>query len=92
MSKEGLTREETRLFHFESLVERGAFNVEGGFQNSEAIKSSLIDHFIPFLPLEKRHVELCIVEEFRRVNFKPKQADIEFVLFFILFIFIDYLL
>lgn len=32
----------------------------GGLKNSELIKHGLIDRFVPFLPLEKEHVKLCI--------------------------------
>lgn len=46
------------------MLELHAFNVEGGLQKSSLIKSHLIDHFIPFLPLEVRHIEKCIQTEF----------------------------
>lgn len=38
----------------------------GGLQRSYLIDSSLIDHFVPFLPMEKSHIRLCIEAEFRR--------------------------
>jgi hypothetical protein len=37
----------------------------GGFHMSETIESNLIDHYIPFLPLEEIHVKQCIRAEFR---------------------------
>lgn len=33
---------------------------EGGLKASELISRHMIDHFIPFLPLERRHVIMCI--------------------------------
>jgi hypothetical protein len=33
---------------------------------SETIQSNLIDHYVPFLPLEESHVRQCIREEYRR--------------------------
>jgi hypothetical protein len=33
---------------------------------SENIEGNLIDHYIPFLPLEEHHVKQCIKAEFRR--------------------------
>lgn len=32
------------------------------------IDSHLIDHFVPFLPLEKQHVELCVTAEFLKLG------------------------
>ncbi|KAF7266067.1 hypothetical protein GWI33_020580 [Rhynchophorus ferrugineus] len=40
----------------------------GGFFHSDAIKHNLIDHFIPFLPLEEKHIRLCIKDEFKARN------------------------
>jgi hypothetical protein len=42
------------------------FVPSGGFHMGETIKSNLIDHYIPFLPLEEHHVKQCIRAEFRR--------------------------
>lgn len=60
MRKEGLTREDTRLHHYERLIEEVAYNSDGGFQKSRSIEKAVIDYFVPFLPLEQRHVEMCI--------------------------------
>ena len=32
------------------------------------IEKSLVDVFVPFLPLERRHVKICIRNEFERRN------------------------
>lgn len=32
------------------------------------IYRQLIDHLIPFLPLERRHVKMCVKDEFRRLG------------------------
>lgn len=37
----------------------------GGFEKSSTIAQHLIDHYIPFLPLEQHHVEMCALAEFR---------------------------
>ena len=56
---------------FERLVEVGAFNEEGGgLHQSRLIEESLIDIYVPFLPMEKRHVKLCAEIEFKKQNFK----------------------
>ena len=44
----------------------GAFNEVGGLQYSRMIEKSLVDVFVPFLPLERRHVKICIRKEFQR--------------------------
>lgn len=62
--KSGLSREETKLSHFESVTELSAYNTDGGLKHSTALEASVIDHFIPFLPLEKHHVVKCIEIEF----------------------------
>lgn len=38
--------------------------IAGGLRYSELIKNHLIDHFIPFLPLERHHVRLCVRDYF----------------------------
>ena len=52
----------------EPLVADGAFNEVGGLQYSRMIEKSLVDVFVPFLPLERRHVKICIRNEFERRN------------------------
>lgn len=60
MRREGYSREDTDLFHFEKVIEESAYNGEGAFQRSRAIEKAVIDYYVPFMPLEQRHVELCI--------------------------------
>lgn len=53
----------------------------GGLRKTSMIEASLIDHFIPFLPLEKRHIEKCIISDFKRLGIhRPEFSDIEYVL------------
>lgn len=63
----GRFRDETTLMDFERIAELGAYNVIGGLQDSKLIESHVIDHFVPFLPLEQRHVEQCIKKEFNKI-------------------------
>ncbi|XP_060527436.1 torsin-1A [Cylas formicarius] len=81
MYKEGRNREELALGDFDDYIKRGAFNEKGGFFQNDNIKSDLIDHYIPFLPLEERHIRLCIKDEFvlRRV-LNPSAQHIDAVL------------
>lgn len=58
--QEGKNRDNYKLRTFEKVIKDVTFNDEGGFYRSDLILSHLIDHYIPFLPLEKEHVTKCI--------------------------------
>lgn len=68
LMRHGKYREQTTIYNFERIAETGAYNVDGGLKHTGMISSSLIDHFVPFLPMEKRHIEKCIVAEFKRLG------------------------
>jgi len=61
--KSGRSREELTVFDLEPVLNAAAFNEKGGLQKTELIRRDLIDASIPFLPLEKSHVKLCIRRE-----------------------------
>lgn len=77
----GKYREQTGIHDFERILEAAAYNVEGGLKNAGIITSSLIDHFVPFLPLEKRHIEKCVRKEFERLGKVPTEEQVEWVEF-----------
>ena len=58
--KQGKAREDIELHDFESLLKNHVYNDESTMQYSSMITSHLISHFIPFLPMERSHVEKCI--------------------------------
>nr|CAD7464167.1 unnamed protein product [Timema tahoe] len=72
----GKRREDFELRDFEDLIRKGAFNEAGGFHKSEAIESNLIDHYVPFLPLEEKHVRLCVIEEFKKRGVMNPQEEL----------------
>lgn len=74
---QGKYREQTEIQDFEHILEAAAYNVKGGLKNAGIITSSLIDHFMPFLPLEKRHVEKCVRKEFERLGKEPTEEQIK---------------
>lgn len=78
-------REKTTLVDFEKYAEFAAYNMEGGLQHSGPIETSVIDHYIPFLPLEKRHVQRCIHTEFRKLGNWPDDSKIQEVLKYVTF-------
>ncbi|KRT80583.1 hypothetical protein AMK59_7257 [Oryctes borbonicus] len=81
--KNGNRREGIKLKDFEKIITQGAFNEAGGFYRSDTIKSNLIDHYIPFLPMELEHVRMCIVQEFNIRNVTPSEHQIQNVLEYI---------
>ncbi|XP_063792511.1 torsin-1A-like [Pseudophryne corroboree] len=63
----GKKREDLQLHHMEYVLSLGLFNNKnGGFWHSSLINKNLVDFFIPFLPLELRHVKKCILAELRQ--------------------------
>lgn len=61
LMNKGWKREDTQLHHFESILEKIAYNTVGGlYKSGNIIQKAVIDYFIPFLPLEERHVIRCI--------------------------------
>ncbi|CAO1407791.1 unnamed protein product [Diamesa serratosioi] len=76
VNKNGLFREEVKLHHFESAMSLGLYNSEGGLQNSKTIEHAVIDFYIPFLPLEMKHVEQCIKAEFKHHGWSSVGDDL----------------
>ncbi|CAM4676441.1 unnamed protein product [Leuciscus chuanchicus] len=64
--REGKTREEIRMNskELETKISQNVLNDKNsGFQHSSLIDHHLVDHFIPFLPLELKHVRQCVLAE-----------------------------
>ncbi|XP_076467526.1 torsin-1A-like [Babylonia areolata] len=60
--REGKKREDIGLAEMENILARAAINSEseGGLWHSELISKHLVTAFIPYLPLERRHVRECV--------------------------------
>ncbi|XP_054267612.1 torsin-1A-like [Macrosteles quadrilineatus] len=67
----GIDREDFKLSDFEQPIRKHSFNCEGGFYQSDLIRHHLIDYIVPFLPLERPHVKLCIETVFREKGKVP---------------------
>lgn len=48
-------------------------------RKSALIEATLIDYFIPFLPLERQHVEMCVKDEFRKYDIEPSAEQVGYV-------------
>ncbi|XP_030391175.1 torsin-1A-like isoform X2 [Gopherus evgoodei] len=59
--KSGKKREDMELKDLEAGVSLSVFNNKNsGFWHSSLIDRNLIDYFVPFLPLEYKHVKMCV--------------------------------
>ncbi|XP_001995684.2 torsin-like protein [Drosophila grimshawi] len=65
LMKKGTRRENTRLSDFEEMLTKSAYK-------THMIDAHVIDHYIPFLALEKTHVVQCVKAEFKRWDIDPK--------------------
>merc|ERR1719348_1427161 len=63
--------------HLEGVIGMSVFNSkEGGLKRSSIVDHHLIDHFVPFLPLERTHVKKCVEDYLRekRIVFGERDA------------------
>lgn len=59
--KEGRNREEMELKDVETALSRSVFNnAQSGFFHTSLIDKNMVDFFVPFLPLEYKHVVQCV--------------------------------
>lgn len=82
---EGKNRHTTKLQDFENLISVGAFNEKGGFYRSDTIDSNVIDHYVPFLPLEEIHVKNCLEKAFIDRGVNPTNDMLEEGLSYVIF-------
>uniref|UniRef100_A0A3Q2QBR8 Torsin n=1 Tax=Fundulus heteroclitus TaxID=8078 RepID=A0A3Q2QBR8_FUNHE len=76
--KEGRKREEIELKDLEKALSLSVFNNNNnGFFRSSLIDRSLVDSFVPFLPLEYRHLVQCAIAEMKARNMKPNHKVAE---------------
>ncbi|XP_053940405.1 torsin-1B [Cuculus canorus] len=83
----GKQREEIQLKDLEPILSVGVFNNKNsGLWHSSLIEKNLIDYFVPFLPLEYKHVKMCVRAEMiargYAVNEKVVQAVADEMTFF----------
>ena len=71
----GKSRSALVLKDMETMINKESFNEEGGFKRSEIMHKNLIDHYIAFLPLEKKHIRKCIQDHIRTKYEKPMKSD-----------------
>ncbi|VDD91729.1 unnamed protein product [Enterobius vermicularis] len=73
----GDEREQITLEEMEEPIALNVYNSIGGMEESQLIASSLIDHFVPYLPLERKHVILCIEKYLKSRFVTPTKKRVE---------------
>ncbi|XP_029301052.1 torsin-1B-like, partial [Cottoperca gobio] len=72
--KAGRDREEIELKDLEKLISLAVFNKNGGLSYTSLIDNNLVDVFVPFLPLEYRHVVQCAKAEMKARGLWPDHS------------------
>ncbi|XP_059381787.1 torsin-1A-like [Carassius carassius] len=76
--RDGKEREEIQLRDLETELSQSVFSNEGsGLRNSILIDKKLVDFFVPFLPLEYKHVIQCGLAEMASQGFTPTNIVIK---------------
>ncbi|XP_054406724.1 torsin-3A isoform X1 [Pongo abelii] len=76
--KAGWSREEITMEHLEPHLQAEIVEtIDNGFGHSRLVKENLIDYFIPFLPLEYRHVRLCARDAFLSQELLYKEETLD---------------
>ncbi|XP_047125763.1 torsin-1A isoform X1 [Hydra vulgaris] len=73
----GKSREMITSAEMDRLLSLGAFNMPGGFKNADIVLTGLIDFYVPFLPLERKHVKQCAEAELQKRNHKLNDGILE---------------
>ncbi|XP_045206694.2 torsin-1A-like [Mercenaria mercenaria] len=74
--KNGLKRESIKLKEMEEVIRLHALNDKSGLWHSELILKDLITAYIPFLPLERRHVNQCIKDGLIKKGYYNSEYEI----------------
>ncbi|XP_020506571.1 torsin family 1 isoform X2 [Labrus bergylta] len=76
--KEGKDREELELRDLETQLSLSVFNTKkSGLWHTSLIDKNLVDFFVPFLPLEYRHVVQCAMAEMKARGVRPDHSVAE---------------
>ncbi|KAG2463732.1 TOR3A protein, partial [Polypterus senegalus] len=73
----GQDREDIAMDDLEPRLRNDVLESQGGFSQSRLVSGNLIDFFVPFLPMEYRHVKLCARDAFRarEVDYTEQMLD-----------------
>lgn len=68
MFEQGKERKDLTSKDIEEILIKESYNEQGGLRQSSLIKRYSIGVFVPFLPLERQHIKLCILNEIEAQN------------------------
>ncbi|XP_066569100.1 torsin-1A isoform X2 [Amia ocellicauda] len=72
---EGKERTDIQLKDLEISLSLDVFNNKNsGFWHTSLIDKNLVDFFIPLLPLEHKHVRMCVLAEMKERDLKPDET------------------
>lgn len=66
--QQGTAREDMQYKDFETILRNALYRSDGAFKESAILEGHLVSLFLPYLPLEKDHIMLCIIDEIKRQN------------------------
>ncbi|XP_065657496.1 torsin-3A-like isoform X2 [Hydra vulgaris] len=75
--KSNRSRESIVSKDLEKYIANIALNSKGGFNDSKIFKKKLVNVYVPFLPLEKKHVKQCAEAEMKNNNYSFKKSTLE---------------
>lgn len=75
MFKEGKERKDLSAKDIEEIIVLDSYNESGGLRESSLLRRHSIGVFIPFLPLERQHVKLCIRDEIEARHENNNEID-----------------
>lgn len=75
MFREGKERKDLSSKDIEEILIKESYNEQGGLRESSLLRRYSIGVFVPFLPLERQHVKLCIHDEIQSQNVIPDNLD-----------------
>ncbi|XP_013856372.1 torsin-3A [Austrofundulus limnaeus] len=73
----GQNREDIGMEDLEHRLRAETMESQGGFAQSELMSGHLIDFFVPFLPLEYRHVKLCARDAYVARGLETDEATLD---------------
>uniref|UniRef100_A0A3Q4HKT6 Torsin family 3, member A n=1 Tax=Neolamprologus brichardi TaxID=32507 RepID=A0A3Q4HKT6_NEOBR len=73
----GQNREDIGMEDLEHRLRAETMESQGGFAQSELMSGHLIDFFVPFLPLEYRHIKLCARDAYAARGLETDEATLD---------------
>lgn len=74
----GRMREEITMKAMNKLLQSVSYST-GGLSAAQIVDQHLVDYYIPFLPLEKKHVKMCAAIELKKLGRHPSEEDLNAV-------------